>query len=590
MSTFAPVIKLSIALLIAFALLAGKAQLSEQRFVYLTPQDSSLAMIENRLSNEFGKTVKLKRTYRVKSQIGIHETYDAMILSRSVFSGAVKRNRMFNGKTTLSYPIVNFDKVEEIQISRFSNQNLIATEFASINSRKPKWFMMDGNWVPVIHITGAVEEDFVESVYDLSGSKLFTRSLSSQAKPDSLALANVFFPDPITASSGVYGGNLVDSNDANLASLNALLAQDILSIRWNEDSAAWFLESDFSMAADFHIPYGNPPSSKTGDFNFGRGEFGFEYVNAHFHINRQHQHLETLGFGELVNYPILFDSHGFLEDQSEFQPIDSLQGNLKFGDGDVDDAEDADVIVHEYAHAISHCINPFSNYGDQREAIEEGLCDFFALAYSRDISDYQRNLIFNWDGHNEFWVGRELTYSRTYPSDLEGDKYDDAPIWTSTLADISDNVGRDVTEKLLINSIYSYFVGMTMLDAGTLLLQSDTFLFDSEHSEIISIVLCKRGLYGGCEDTTAQQFPLQNPYLGNLQNFAIGSGTLRLFPNNRTIYSCELYDLQGRLRYQTSFENQVLFYELNLPIHTSGVYILRVKTDSGDFSFKVLKL
>ncbi|MEZ4916786.1 MAG: hypothetical protein R2836_07345 [Chitinophagales bacterium] len=54
---------------------------------------------------------------------------------------------------------------------------------------------------------------------------------------------------------------------------------------------------------------------------------------------------------------ISVDTHGNNgADNSFFSPATPLR--LIFGEGGVDDAEDADVIIHEYGHAISHFAAP----------------------------------------------------------------------------------------------------------------------------------------------------------------------------------------------------------------------------------------
>ena len=70
-------------------------------------------------------------------------------------------------------------------------------------------------------------------------------------------------------------------------------------------------------------------------------------------------------------------------------------GQLAFGEGGVDDAEDADVIVHEFGHALSDHASPLSNTGLERRAIDEGYGDYFAASYSRKFSDYNWENIFS---------------------------------------------------------------------------------------------------------------------------------------------------------------------------------------------------
>ena len=61
---------------------------------------------------------------------------------------------------------------------------------------------------------------------------------------------------------------------------------------------------------------------------------------------------------------------------------DLLTGELTFGTGFADDAEDAETIVHEYGHAIQEAQVPGFPAGADAGAIGEGFGDYFASALS----------------------------------------------------------------------------------------------------------------------------------------------------------------------------------------------------------------
>src|SRR5438874_5908088 len=61
-------------------------------------------------------------------------------------------------------------------------------------------------------------------------------------------------------------------------------------------------------------------------------------------------------------------------------PVDEL----RFGKGGVDDAEDAEVILHEYGHAIHFSQN--FDFGGEGGAISEGFGDYWAVTVSDHIS------------------------------------------------------------------------------------------------------------------------------------------------------------------------------------------------------------
>ena len=59
-------------------------------------------------------------------------------------------------------------------------------------------------------------------------------------------------------------------------------------------------------------------------------------------------------------------------------PTDHPKNELRFGKGGVDDAEDAEVILHEYGHAI-HFSQNFSFASEEAGAISEGFGDYWAV-------------------------------------------------------------------------------------------------------------------------------------------------------------------------------------------------------------------
>lgn len=158
---------------------------------------------------------------------------------------------------------------------------------------------------------------------------------------------------------------------------------------------------------------------------------------------------------------------------------------MYFGTGGVPDAEDADVIIHEYTHGINYFLAPNTVDGNERLAVEEANCDFMACQYSKAISNYNWRWVFNWDGHNQYWSGRDANSSNVYPKDLSTDFYTSSLIWSSMLNDLSDDLGREIITRILFNSIYSYANNMSMQDAANLLVQSDSILFGNAHFNIL---------------------------------------------------------------------------------------------------------
>ena len=75
---------------------------------------------------------------------------------------------------------------------------------------------------------------------------------------------------------------------------------------------------------------------------------------AYFQINRAESYIQSLGFGDATANGIddraqVAVADAFKDDNSFYSPATR---KIKYGSGGVDDAEDADVILHEYGHAI----------------------------------------------------------------------------------------------------------------------------------------------------------------------------------------------------------------------------------------------
>ncbi|MCC7017891.1 MAG: hypothetical protein IT564_11880, partial [Rhodospirillales bacterium] len=148
------------------------------------------------------------------------------------------------------------------------------------------------------------------------------------------------------------------------------------------------------------------------------------------------------------------------------------------------DAEDADVIWHEYAHAMQFAFAAGWGSGECG-ALGEGYADYWAASYSRSAGNWGKtdapyNWVYKWDGHNEFWGGRRLDDQRTYPFGSLS-IHSAGQVWSAALMGIWDDLGRDVTDMLVIKSLFYLGTGATAVDAANALLQADRDLFGGSH-------------------------------------------------------------------------------------------------------------
>jgi len=227
----------------------------------------------------------------------------------------------------------------------------------------------------------------------------------------------IWLPDPLSQDLATYNDpGYTDGNNADTPQLTGALRPVVLENLVN--SGGYILEGPYAVCQDFDTPHdaGCPSPQASSDFSVTRSAMTFDAVMGYFHISNYLKYVNvTLGVPAMpINHPggVHFDPHGFGgADNSQFS---SSGENLTFGQGGVDDAQDADVIIHELGHGIHFFVT--DGHLSQTEGLSEGVGDYNAGAYSRDFpgqwtpSDAPYFWTFSWDGHNPFWPGRVTNY------------------------------------------------------------------------------------------------------------------------------------------------------------------------------------
>lgn len=314
-----------------------------------------------------------------------------------------------------------------------------------------------------------------------------------QVSSDTSGRALVFIPNPCTKAGVAYGDLFTDDDDAHAAVFDGLLDTVVLQdIDWQNNT--FYLEGPFVKIEDIAPNTIAPATSANGDFFFTRDMPGFEDVMVYYHIDRFQRYVQSLGYTNLQNRPFRFDPHGHGDsDNSSFIP-DGVNSFIKYGEGGVDDAEDADVIIHEYGHALSDAASPNSRSGTERRGLDEGIGDYMAVAYSQQSSLFQWDMLFNWDGHNEFWPGRTASTASSYPPAGNPSIYDYGEIWNSTLMEIRSEIGDTLMDRLVLEELFYNYSGMTLPDAAQILIEVDSLLNGEANRETITFYMCQRGI------------------------------------------------------------------------------------------------
>lgn len=413
------------------------------------------------------------------------------------------------------------------------------------------------------------------------------------AAPDSLISGKIFNPDPITTIGQTYtfppGGIYHDAGDTNTVWLNGQL--QTVNFRVNYTGGNFILEDSFIRIADIDSPTVVPVTAATPMFNFNRSQTGFEDVNAFYHLNTYRNYVSSLGYTMADNL-VTVDPHawgvtGSYSDQSSFSPGGG-NPELLYGMGGVDDAEDADVLIHEYGHFLSYNASPGSNSGSQRSSLDEAFGDYLAASYSASLSGYNKEWVFNWDGppwSNNNLGGRTVATTLTY-NDLSGSIYKNAPIWSTALMNIHNEIGRTLTDKLIFETHYSYAANMLMSDAALLLIDADTILNNGAYYCPIYKHLFARALPPFSPGNVCKILSVDGEEEMGFSFTAMGNGfrVLNTLPQK---LQGNIFTVTGRLVSSFNSNEPVFDYkEQNL---AAGVYLVEISNGNSTRTFKWCK-
>ncbi len=322
----------------------------------------------------------------------------------------------------------------------------------------------------------------------------------------------VFDPDPLTSAGVPYGGAYVDADDATTPALDA---QRVL-VTLPEIT---FGQNGYTLDGPYVRITGEDPTGKTvytppreaqpDGFRYTRAADGFEAVMVYYHVDTSQRRIQALGVGRAVlDRPVAINPHGYDADDSRFFPS---SGRIYFGTGGIDDAEDASVIWHEYAHAILHDGQPALYAATDGTALHEGWADYWAASYRRGLLESGQGAgdwrqLFAWDGNNGCWQGRRLDHTGHWPDawlypaspgcPAFQTLYQKGLLWATTLMEVYDALGHDVTDRLAVAShpFIGVVPGVSSFEmAAEALVAADQALYGGAYRGVLLAVLGARG-------------------------------------------------------------------------------------------------
>jgi Fungalysin metallopeptidase (M36)/Fungalysin/Thermolysin Propeptide Motif len=300
--------------------------------------------------------------------------------------------------------------------------------------------------------------------------------------------ASVFDPNPVEEQGSASG--LADNADADSPTLTALRRPVALE---RLDPASTCLAGQWVRAT---LRSGAVCAPARDFSSITRSDDRFEAVMAYFHVDRTRAYLESLGFTGVLNRQIRVVANAFADDNSFYDP---LTGAVSLGSGGIDDGEDADVIVHEYGHAIQDSQVPGFGESGQAAAMGEGFGDYLAAAMA---ANHAPNASFNpclaeWDA-----VGIGLLCLRRTDRDLtlaqvagcNGEPHCVGEVWSGALWRIRGALGGVTADRLILQSNFSLSPTADFQEGSLALLAADQALYGGVHAQFLRDLLASRGV------------------------------------------------------------------------------------------------
>jgi subtilisin-like proprotein convertase family protein len=314
------------------------------------------------------------------------------------------------------------------------------------------------------------------------------RELAALTPPPAASRVNgtglVFDPDPRTT---LLNNNLQDGSAAALF-VPAYFTRPLLDITYN--GTVYSLTGPWVNIINWDPPNTLPSTTADGNWNRQRGNNAFDDAMVYYQLDTSQRYIQSLGFvgaSGIQDVSIGADTDGFNgADNSAYY---SGTNRLTYGHGCVDDDEDADVIWHEYGHAINYDINHSWTGGDTG-AMGEGWGDYWGGSYSYSTPNgpvFNPNWIYTWDGHgngNQCWAGRIMnangaqyvhtTFYQAHvgiPGGYQSDELWSTPLFQSLLTLVEQNgQSRESVDTILLESQFGLGSGLKMRDMANVII------------------------------------------------------------------------------------------------------------------------
>jgi zinc metalloprotease ZmpB len=316
----------------------------------------------------------------------------------------------------------------------------------------------------------------------------------AQAPYTHSASATVFLPNPV---QDLGDETLTDQKDADYAALAPAYHRVTLT---NLDGSGTLT----GAYARVKSSTGKAAVSVGGAFpDYHRDADQFEQVMGYHWVTTAQAYLQHLGFGSTLRpvnqrqIEVRIDQFG--GDNSFFRED---KANITLGKGGVDDAEDAEVIVHEYGHSVQDGQVPGFGTNLESGAIGEGFGDYLAVVVTSWAAGAPTAVpeacVADWDAVSYTSTVphclRRLDGTKHYPEDLRGEVHRDGEIWSRALWDIRGALGDTKATTVIVEAQFAFAPDTSFHDAAAATVSAAQRLYGQSAARAVTRAFEARGI------------------------------------------------------------------------------------------------
>jgi hypothetical protein len=246
--------------------------------------------------------------------------------------------------------------------------------------------------------------------------------------------------------------------------------------------------------------------SASGQFHYDRSDDRFEQVMAYFWVTEAQRYLQGLGFGTGELPAVNKESQDIRINQWGQDNSYSWDKHdvIRLGKGGVDDAEDGEVVVHEYGHAVHD--SQVAGFGASLDAgaIGEAFGDYLAVTvglHTATVHDWPVNApaacVADWDAVS--YTTTEPHCLRRIDSDLtvadrRNQVHFDGQIWSRALWDVRGALGASTADRIIVNAQFGFAPDSSFAAAAQTTVDTARQMYGDAAASAVRVAFQARGI------------------------------------------------------------------------------------------------